>query len=85
MHDGSAGGHYYGDTTTHKILRDGYYCPTLFKYAHSYARKCDVCLKSDGKLSKAAGPLQPVTISSAFEQWGVDVSGEINMNYSLQH
>ena len=31
LHDGPAGGHFSGDTTSHKILRAGYYWPTLFK------------------------------------------------------
>ena len=43
LHDERAGGHYSGDTIAHKILRAGYYWPTLFKDSHSYARKCDVC------------------------------------------
>ena len=43
LHDGLAGGHYARDTTTHKILCMGYYWPTLFKDAHSYIRKCQVC------------------------------------------
>jgi len=40
LHDGPAGGHYGGDTTAHKILRIGYYWPSLFKYSHAYARRC---------------------------------------------
>ena len=36
-------------------------------------------------MAKAVGPLQPVTISEPFEQWGIDVIGEINLNSSLQH
>ena len=43
LHDGPAGGHYSGDTTAHKIFIAGYYYPIFFKYAHAYARKCDVC------------------------------------------
>ena len=35
LHDGPAGGHYAGDATAHKILRAGYYWPTLFKDSHS--------------------------------------------------
>ena len=31
LHDGPAGGHFSGDTIAHKILRAGYYWPTLFK------------------------------------------------------
>ena len=43
LHDGPARGNYSRDTTAHKILRAGYYCPTLFKDTHAYVRKCDVC------------------------------------------
>ena len=63
MHEGPTGGNLSGDTTAHKILRAGYYWPTLFKYAHAYVRKCDVRQSSGGRLSKAVRPLQPVIIS----------------------
>ena len=69
LHDEPEGGNYSGDTIAHKILRAGYYQPTLFKDSHAYARKCDVCQRSGGKLEKAMGTLQPVTISEPFEQW----------------
>ena len=67
LHDRLARGNYSGDATAHNILKAGYYCPTLFKDAHAYVRKCDVCQRSGGKLEKATGPLQPVTISESFE------------------
>lgn len=31
LHDEPIGGHFGGNTTTHKVLRVGYYSPTLFK------------------------------------------------------
>ena len=34
LHAGSAGGHFSGETTAHKVLRASYYCPTLFKHMH---------------------------------------------------
>jgi len=43
LHDGPAGGHFAGNTTTHKILRDNYYWPTLFKDAHTHIRNCKTC------------------------------------------
>ena len=67
LNDGPAGGNYLGDTTSHKILRAGYYWPTLFKETHTYVRKCDVFLRSGGRLVRAAGPLQPVRVSEPFE------------------
>jgi hypothetical protein len=35
LHASEAGGHFGGDTTTHKVLRAGYYWPTLFRDAHA--------------------------------------------------
>ena len=83
LHDGPAGGHFSEDTTAHKILRAGYYWPTLFKDAHAHVRKCDACQRGVGRQAKAAGPLKPVIISEPFGQWGIYIIGEISPNYSL--
>ena len=85
LHDGPTGGHFSGDTTTHKILRAGYYWTTLFRDAHAHVRKCDTCQRCIGRQAKAVGPLKPVIILEPFEQWGIDIIGEINPNSSLQH
>jgi hypothetical protein len=74
-----------GDTTTHKILRVGYYWPTLFKDAHAYSRSCDIFQKSTGRERKEVVPLQPVVVEDPFEQWGLDIIGEINPHSSKQH
>ena len=42
-HDSACGGHFSGQFTGQKILRAGYFWPTLFKDAHDYVRKCDAC------------------------------------------
>jgi len=67
MHDGSTGGHFLGDTTTHKVLREGYYWPTLFKYAHAYSRSCKECHKVVRREHKDTIPLQPVVVEEPFE------------------
>ena len=85
LHDGPTGGHYSGNTTAHKILRASYYWPTLFKDAHAHVRKCDICQRCSGRQPKAAAPLKPVMITEQFEQWGLDIIGEIKPNSSLQH
>ena len=36
LHDGSTDSHFSRETTTHKVLRVGYYCPTLFEDAHAH-------------------------------------------------
>eukprot|EP00253_Pinus_taeda_P019223 PITA_19223 len=85
LHDGPAGGHYVGDTTAHKILRAGYYWPTLFKDSHNYVRKCQVCQTSAGRQKKPSLPLQSVNIERPFDQWGLDIIGEIVPHSSKQH
>ena len=82
---GLLGDIFSGDTTAHKILRAGYYWPTLFKDAHAHVRKWDICQRCTGRQSKAAAPLKPMMITETFEQWGLDIIGEIKPNYSLQH
>ena len=57
----------------------------MFKDAHAYVRKHDTFQRSVGRQEKAIGPLQPVMVSEAFEQRGIDIIGEINPNSSLQH
>ena len=76
------GGHFNGETTAHKVLREGYYWPNLFKYAHAHACKCQTCQVNVGRERRHAFPLQPITIDNPFEQWGLDVVGEINLNSS---
>ena len=78
LHTGEAGGNFGGDTTTHKVLREGYYWPTLFKDAHALCHKCTICQKASGQLHKPAFPLQPVLVDSPFQQWGLDIIGPIN-------
>jgi hypothetical protein len=57
----------------------------LFKDAHTYARNCKTCQISIGREKRAAVPLQPVTVSRHFEQWGLDIIGEITPSSSKQH
>eukprot|EP00253_Pinus_taeda_P025877 PITA_25877 len=84
LHDGPAGGFLGGDTTAHKILHVGYYWPTLFKDAHDYVRKCKICQTASGRQRRPAFPLQPVNIEQPFEQWGLDIIGEIVPHSSKQ-
>ena len=42
-HDEPCGGHFADKRTTYKVLRLGYYWPTLFRDAKKYVRSCDSC------------------------------------------
>eukprot|EP00253_Pinus_taeda_P007485 PITA_07485 len=85
LHDRPTGGHFGADTTAHKIIHAGYYWPTLFRDTHEYVRKCRSCQISSGRQRKPAFPLQPVNIDQPFEQWGLDIIGEITPQSSKQH
>lgn len=78
MHNGVCGGHYSAKTTTDKIVRAGYYWPTLFKDAHEHVRRCDPCQKISSKLKyEGAFPLNLVIVEAPYVQWGIDFIGEI--------
>ena len=57
FHAGPVGGHFSGDTTVHKIIRIGYYCPTLCRDTHAFVQKCESFQKCVGKVKKPAYPL----------------------------
>jgi hypothetical protein len=59
--------------------------PGIDKHAQTYARNYKSCQISVGREKRAAVPLQPVTISRHFEQWGLDIIGEITPSSSKQH
>ena len=43
FHNADYGGHLYWNTTAHKILRDGFYWPTLFLDAYKEVSTCHEC------------------------------------------
>ena len=83
LHDATAGGHFGGDTTPHKILRESYSWPTVFKDAHAFIRRCPDCQTAAGRVKKPTFPLQPVVVDRSFQQCGIDIIGRINPSSSL--
>jgi hypothetical protein len=67
FHNGLCGGHYFWKTTTHKILRAGYYWPTLFTDVCREVRACIRCQKFSGKQQLRPLPLKPVVVSAPFQ------------------
>lgn len=86
MHTGVCGGHHMPKTTAHKVLRSGFWWPTLFKDAYTLVRKCDACQRFFGKLKFSGNvPLKPVEVQTPFQQWGLDFIGEISNKSSGGH
>jgi hypothetical protein len=82
FHGGFCGGHFDAKTTTHKILRAGYYWPTIFSDVHQFVRKCEPCHLFIGKKKLAALPLQPIVVEAPSQQWGLDFIGKFKDNSS---
>lgn len=86
MHEVVCGGHFSAKTTTHKVLRVGYYWPRFFNDAYDYTRKCEAYQKFSGKLNyQGALPLRPLQVEAPFHQWGIDFIGEIAEKSSGGH
>ena len=71
--------------TTHKILRAGFYWPTLFFDVFKELSTFHQCQIFEGKRKLIPLPLKPISIESPFQQWGLDFIGEINPTSSNQH
>jgi hypothetical protein len=63
-------------TTSHNILRVGYYWPTLFVDTHCYVKACQPCQFFSGKKKLLALPLNSMVVEAPFHQWGLDFIGE---------
>jgi hypothetical protein len=85
FHDNLCGGHHFWRTTSYKILRDGYFWPTLFTDVCAKIRACIKCQKFAGKQQLKSLPLKPVVASTPFQQWGLDFIGEIHPPLSGHH
>ena len=66
FHEGPAGGHFSPRATALKVMKAGYYWPSVFKDAHLWVRKCKQCAIFAGKEKLSAMPLQPIQVEQPF-------------------
>jgi hypothetical protein len=85
FHEGDCGGHLYWKTTANKILRAGFYWPTLFSDVQKKVTSCHKCQIFEGKKKLFPLPLRPISVETPFQQWGLDFIGEIHPASSAQH
>ncbi|BFI32702.1 hypothetical protein MPTK2_3g07970 [Marchantia polymorpha subsp. ruderalis] len=81
-HDSACGGHFSGKLTGQKVLRAGYFWPTLFQDSYSYVKKCDACQRYARNDLRMEMPLQVSLPLVPFEKWGIDYIGEIHPHSS---
>jgi hypothetical protein len=71
-HSGACGGHQSGYATAQRILRAGYFWPTMFKDCIIAVRSCHACQIFDSKTRRPPAPLQPIVAVGPFAKWGID-------------
>lgn len=82
FHKGDCEGHMFWKTTVNKILRAGYYWPTLFADVYKTITSYRECKIFHGRRKLQPLPPKPVEVSASFQQWGLDFIGEIHPTYS---
>jgi hypothetical protein len=85
FHKGDCGGHHYWKNTVQKILRAGYYWPTIFADVYKEVSSYHKCQIFDGRRKLQPLPLKSISVEAPFMQWGLDFIGEINLPSSVQH
>ena len=58
--------------TAQKILRAGYFWPSLFKDCIYAVRKCHNCQVFDRRMHAPPAPLHPIIVVGPFAKWGIE-------------
>jgi hypothetical protein len=69
-HLGACGGHLSGMATTQKILRAGYFWPSIFKDCIEAIKKCPPCQIFQKKARTHPAPLHPIVVIDPFAKMG---------------
>ena len=77
-HDEPYGGHFVDRRIGHKVLRMGYYWPTLLRDAKRYVQSCDSCQRMGQPNRLDQMPLQPQSVIEPFDRWALYFLGPIS-------
>uniref|UniRef100_A0A2N9F122 Integrase catalytic domain-containing protein n=1 Tax=Fagus sylvatica TaxID=28930 RepID=A0A2N9F122_FAGSY len=77
VHEGICGNHSGARSLVHKLIRAGYYWPTMQKDVVSYVRACDKCQRFGNLIHSPPETLTPMTAPWPFAQWGLDIMGPL--------
>ena len=73
VHEGICGDHMGAKSLVRKIMRAGYFWPTMQQDAADFVKKCDSCQRY-GNVQRVAGEkMMAITSPWPFAQWGIDI------------
>ena len=75
IHKGICRNHLGAWSLVHKLIRAGYYWPTILKDAQAYVKACDKCQRFSNLIRQPSKELTPMTALWPFAQWGLDIIG----------
>nr|KYP66883.1 Retrotransposable element Tf2 [Cajanus cajan] len=75
VHEGICGTHSGARTTVAKILRAGYYWPTMNTDCDTFVKKCQPCQKHGNLIHQPAEQLHCIPPAWSFATWGADILG----------
>ena len=73
--EGICGNHSGARSLVHKVIRAGYYWPTMLKDAQAYVKACNKCQRFSNLIMQPLEELMPMTALCSFAQWGLDIIG----------
>lgn len=85
VHQGIFGAHSSGLTLAKKLLRIGYYWPTMEADAYQFVKRFVPCQQHGDLIHAPAQDLQPTITPWPFSHWGFDLVGQVYPNSSNGH
>ena len=75
IYEEACGNHSGARSLIHKVVRAGYYWPTVQANAKAYVKVCDQCQRFSNIPRQPSEYLTPMTAPWPFAQWGLDILG----------
>ena len=77
VHEGICGNHIGARALAGKVLRQGYYWPTILRDVTDLVKRCKICQKHAKISCLPSKPLTSITSPWPFQQWGLDILGPL--------
>ncbi|XP_052297233.1 uncharacterized protein LOC127902365 [Citrus sinensis] len=77
VHEGICGNHSGGRSLAHKVLRQGYFWPTMYQDAQEKTRSCVSCQSFASFSNQPPEKLTSMASPWPFAQWGIDLIGPL--------
>ena len=75
VHEGACGNHSGARSLIHKVIRVGYYWPTIQANVKAYIKVYDQCQRFSNVPRQPSEYLNPMIAPWPFAQWGLDILG----------